>query len=289
MTPLIHWLPFALITALALSIADVLSKKALAGSDDAVIAWVREGYALPFLAIGFIFIPVPSLDWVFWKTLAILVPLEIIGLILYVKAIRLSPLSLSVPFMALSPVFIIFFAFIFLGEWPSRPGLGGIILIVVGAYLLNASASRRGLFAPVRAAFKEPGSLLMMVVAVIYSITSTLGKVAVQHSSPIFFGFFYPFILTLVLTVFLVWRNKFSLVFSRPAAFIPIGLCTAVMVSTHFIALNLTQVAYMISIKRTSLLWSVLFGRLVFKEVNIKERLVGSLVMLAGVVLIIIF
>lgn len=283
------WLPLALITALALSLADVLSKKALASSDDSVIVWVREGYALPFLALGFIFIPIPSLDMVFWQTTALMLPLEIAGLVLYVRAIRLSPLSLTVPFMALSPVFIIIIAFIFLGEWPTQGGLAGIALIAAGAYLLNASASRQGLLAPVKAAFKEPGSLLMIIVALIYSITSTLGKIAVQHSSPVFFGFAYPFMLALVMSVYLLWRGKFSTVFSRPLTFLPIGLCSAVMVSTHFMAISLTQVAYMISIKRTSLLWSVIMGRLIFKEANIKDRLLGSVVMLAGIMLIILF
>ncbi|MBI5884978.1 MAG: EamA family transporter [Deltaproteobacteria bacterium] len=284
---MIHWLPLALTTAVALSLADVFSKKALASSEDMVIVWVREGYALPFLALGFLFIPVPSLDWVFWRTVAILLPLEIAGLVLYVKAIRLSPLSLTVPFMALSPVFIIVFAFVFLGELPTRGGVAGIVLIAAGAYLLNASASSRGLLAPIKAAFKEPGSLLMMIVAFIYGFTSTLGKVAVQHSSPVFFGFAYPFMLALVMGAYLVWRGRFMLVFSRPRAFLPIGLCTAVMISTHFMAISLTQVAYMISIKRTSLLWSVIMGRLIFKEANLTDRLLGSAVMLAGVMLII--
>jgi drug/metabolite transporter (DMT)-like permease len=105
------WVLFALTTALALSTADALSKRALGKTDDLVIVWVREGYALPFLALALFFVPVPALDPVFWLTVAGLVPLEVISLVLYIKAIRLSPLSLTVPFLAMSPVFIIFIAF----------------------------------------------------------------------------------------------------------------------------------------------------------------------------------
>lgn len=280
------WLPFALLTALSLSTADALSKRALKDTDDLVIVWVREGYALPFLAIAFLFVPVPALDSTFWLSVAGLLPLEVCALILYIKAIKLSPLSLSVPFLALSPVFIIFVAFIFLGEWPGRMGIFGILLIAAGAYMLNASKSKNGLLGPIKAIIDEPGSLLMIVVALIYSVTSTLGKVAVQHSSPVFFGFFYPFTLMVVLTVFLAARGKLSLVFSKPATFIPIGLCTATMIISHFIAISLTQVAYMISVKRTSLIFSVIYGKLLFNEENIKERLLGSAIMAAGVFLI---
>ncbi|OGP15488.1 MAG: hypothetical protein A2052_01280 [Deltaproteobacteria bacterium GWA2_54_12] len=283
------WVLFALTTAFALSTADALSKRALRHTDDLVMVWVREGYALPFLALAFLFVPVPKLDAVFWFTVAGLVPLEIIALILYIKAIRLSPLSLTVPFLAMSPVFIIFIAFAFLGELPDRSGVIGILLITAGAYMLNASASTQGILGPIRAILKEPGSILMLVVAVIYSVTSTLGKVAVQHSSPIFFGFFYPFTLTVVLTIFLGAKGKLGHVFSKPATFIPIGLCTAAMIISHFIAISMTQVAYMIAVKRTSLVFSVIYGWLLFKEEKIKERLIGSGLMLAGVVMILVF
>jgi uncharacterized membrane protein len=283
------WLFLALLSAFSLSTADALSKKVLRSADDFVIVWVREGYALPFLLAALVFIPVPSLDGTFWLTVVVLLPLEIIALILYVKAIRLSPLSLTIPFMALSPVFIIFIAFFFLGEWPDRSGMAGIVLIAVGAYLLNASASRYGPLGPLRAIFKEPGSVLMIMVAFIYSITSTLGKVAVQHSNPVFFGFFYPLVLTIPLTVMVVLRGRLADVVARPSVFVPIGLCTAVMIMTHFIAISLTDVAYMISIKRTSLMFSVLYGKFLFKEENIKERFLGSAVMVAGVASIVLF
>jgi drug/metabolite transporter (DMT)-like permease len=284
-----YWLPVALLTALSLSTADALSKRALRKTDDLVVAWVREGYALPFLFAAFLWVPVPSLDSTFWLTVVSMLPLEIIALMLYIRAIRLSPLSLTVPFLALSPVFIVFFAFVLLGERPSSTGLAGIFLIAAGAYTLNSGAYRHGLLGPVRAAASEPGAVLMVIVALIYSVTSTLGKVAIQHSSPLFFGFFYPFILTVILTVMAAKRGKLTLVGSRPWAFLAIGFFTALMIICHYTALSLTNVAYMIAVKRTSLIWSVLYGRLLFGETNIRERLMGSAVMVAGVILISLF
>jgi len=205
------------------------------------------------------------------------------------KAIRLSPLSLCIPFMALSPVFIIIIAFIFLDERPGPAGIAGIMMIAAGAYLLNASASRYGALGPIKAIAKEPGALLMTVVALIYSITSTLGKVAIEHSSPLFFGFFYPLVLTSALTVYAGARGKLKGVTSFPLRFLLIGLCTATMVMSHYMALSGTQVAYMISVKRTSLIFSVIYGKIVFNEERIRERLLGSVIMMAGVVLIVLF
>ncbi|MBI5233652.1 MAG: EamA family transporter [Deltaproteobacteria bacterium] len=283
------WALFAFLSAFSLATADALSKRALKSTDDLVIVWVREGYALPFLAVAFLFVPVPALDPTFWVTVATLIPLEILALILYVKAIRLSPLSLSVPFMAFTPAFIMFIAFVILGETPDASGFSGIVLIALGAYLLNIGAFKQGVLGPIKAIGKEPGSVLMLIVALIYSVTATLGKVAVGHSSPFFFGFFYPFLLTVMLSGILIAKGRLRGVAAKPFVFLPIGLCAAVMILSHFIAISLADVAYMIAIKRTSLLFSVLYGRLFFGEEAVGERLLGAGVMLAGVVLITAF
>ena len=283
------WIIFALITAFSLSTADALSKRAMIKSDEYVIAWVREGYALPFIAIALFFIPTPVLDKTFWVSVLILLPLEITALILYVKAIKLSPLSLTIPFMALSPVFITVIAFFLLGERPDKSGIIGIFLITIGAYLLNAKASSIGLLGPIKAIAKERGSVLMIIVAIIYSITSTIGKIAVQHSSPIFFGFFYPLLLTIALSMVVGIKGTLHQVVSRPVTFLTIGLFTAIMILSHFMAISMADVAYVISVKRTSLVFSVIYGMIVFKERDIGERLLGSLFMLAGVVSITVF
>lgn len=281
------WLPYTLLTALSLASADALSKKALRNADELTIVWVRVGYALPFLALTLFFVPLPRLDLTFWATVAVMVPLEITAMALYVKAIRLSPLSLSVPFLALTPVFIIFIAFFLIGERPSPTGVAGIAVIAAGAYMLNVNSSKEGLAGPLRAIVREPGSVLMTAVALIYAFTSTLGKVAVTHSSPMFFGFFYPFVLTAALTPFMAGKGTLGTVASRPMIFLLIGLCTAMMISTHYMAISLTNVSYMIAVKRLSIIFSVVYGKIFFKEAGIRERLLGGSMMVAGVALIV--
>jgi len=53
-------------------------------------------------------------------------------------------------------------------------------------------------------------------------------------------------------------------------------------------AINLALVAYVIAIKRTSVIMSVIFGWLIFKEKGIKERAAGSIIMLLGVFIILL-
>lgn len=135
----------------------------------------------------------------------------------------------------------------------------------------------------------EPGSLLMIAVAFIYSISSSLGKLAIAHSEPVFFGLFYFTVLGLVFLIILLIKlgRASRQIFSRPKLFLSIGLFNALMILTHFLALDLTKVAYMIAVKRTNLLFGVLYGYLLFGEQNIGERILGSGVMLLGVLLVV--
>ncbi|MDI6729781.1 MAG: hypothetical protein QMD44_12790, partial [Thermodesulfovibrionales bacterium] len=67
------------------------------------------------------------------------------------------------------------------------------------------------------------------------------------------------------------------------------GILQSVMIISHMIAMSLTKVAYMISVKRLSLLIGVFYGYLFFKESGIKERMLGTILMLVGFVLIVLF
>ncbi len=282
------WVISALLAAFFGASADVLCKKAMEDSNEYLVAWVRLGYAAPFLMAILPFIKFPELNGAFFFPIIFLVPLEITALILYIKAIKSSPLSLTLPFLALTPVFLIPTSFFMLGEQPGKFGLIGILLVTAGAYLLHVHTTYKGILEPFKAIGRERGSVLMIIVAFIYSITSNLGKMAIQHSSPVFFGSAYPIILGIVLFPLTKYKSRapLSVIVSRPKIFALIGACIALMMINHCIAISLTDVSYMISVKRTSLLFGVMYGALVFKEVNIKERLLGSIVMIVGVILI---
>ncbi len=286
------WFVYAFVCALSLATADALSKKALDdNTDPSIVAWVRTGYTLPFMALVIPFIEKPELDIVFYVTTLTAVPLDIIALLLYMKAIKVSPLSLTLPFLSLTPVFLIGTSYIILGERPDRSGFIGIGLVVIGAYLLNVHTVSKGLLEPFMAIAKEQGSVLMIIVAFVYSIGACIGKIAVQHSDPLFFSVVYSFLLSLLFYLVVIFRTKhfYSKAFSRPVLFLLIGILITIMIITHLNAVNLVEVAYMVSVKRLSILFGVVYGVMFFKETNIKERLLGATVMILGIVMITVF
>jgi len=294
------WCLLSLGSALFLSTTDALSKKAMQSEDEYIISWVRIGYSLPFLLMFLPFVTFPHLDRTFWFTIVLSVPLEIIALLLYVKAIKISPLSLTIPFLAFTPAFLVVTAYLVLGEKPDWSGFIGIFLVTLGAYLLNISEWRNGWLEPLKSLRREKGSFFMVIVAFIYSITTTLGKKAVLHSSPIGFAIIYTFLLSLILYA-MVWIRsgqgfplrkgvlKYAPTLSRNGLFWLIGLFYASMLACQYYAYTLTQASYVIAVKRLSLIISIMYGGIFFKEIHIRERLLGGAVMVMGVILITVF
>lgn len=287
------WLLFALISAFTLATSDALTKRALSLHNEYLIAWLRLLFSLPFLFLSLLFIPVPSINSKFYIAFVAALPLEIVAIILYIKALKISPLSLTLPFLSLTPVFLIIVPYVLLNEKVSAVGALGVLFIAIGSYTLNLKEFKKGIFEPFIAIKRERGSVFMIIVAFIYSLTSSLGKIAIEHSSPIFFGVTYITLLVIVLTPIALYKGRDELRFifkngALRASILP-GFLQAIMIISHMIAMSMTKVAYMISVKRLSLLIGVFYGYMLFKESGIKERVFGTVLMLTGFVLIVLF
>ena len=285
------WVVLSLISAFSLATSDALAKKSLQENDEYLVAWFRLIFTLPLLLFVMVFTPVPALDSDFYKAFIIALPLEVVTVILYIKALKLSPLSLTLPFLSLTPFFLILNSYLILGEKVSFPGAVGILLIVFGSYLLNIAEADKGIFEPLKAIKREKGSVLMICVALIYSFTSSFGKIAIEHSSSLFFGITYFIALNIVFVPIGLIKGRRGLgIFLREGKFKSVilpGFFYALMVITHMTAMKLTKVAYMISVKRASLLIGIIYGYLFFREQNIRSRLAGALLMFIGFLLVV--
>ena len=203
------WVILSLISAFSLATSDALTKKVITRENEYVIAWYRVVVALPALLVALALSGrLPGIDNTFLASFFTAIPLEVAAILLYYKALRVSPLSLSLPFLSFTPVFLIVISFVFMHQAISLSGAAGIALIGLGGYALNLSVLRSGFLEPIRAVTRERGSLYMLIVALIFSATSALGKIGVDHSSPAFFGFTYYLVLAICMLVIIVRRNS---------------------------------------------------------------------------------
>ena len=182
------WFALSLVTALAVASCDACLKKWFSHLNAVEMTLLPLVYSLPVMLISLPWIDIPPLDYAFYVLFAVSMPLTMIPMILYMKAIKTSPMSLTVPYLAFTPVFIIGTGYLFLGEQVDRWGVTGILTVCAGGYVLNINARDRSLFDPLLAVFKETGSWLMLIVSFIFSLSAVVGKWPFFIHPPCFFN-----------------------------------------------------------------------------------------------------
>ncbi len=286
-----NWFSLALACALLTACSDAVSKRILQHNDEWITGTVVLG--LSALVLGPIAFstgmkPITP-DLV--HLLIIAVPLEILGYYLFLSAIRMGELSLTLPLLAFTPVLTIATAAVLLGETISVAGGCGIALVAAGAYVLNGDLAKNTASAPLRALVSSAGSRRMLAVAVIWGLSSTLGKKGILMYGALPFAFILICADVAAFALIGLFRLRMgraaiSLKNGMPALFLIGGLFMAGAQITHFVSLSMAPVAYMISVKRLSLVLGVALGWLLFGERNIRYRLVGASVMVCGVFLL---
>lgn len=281
------WFVLSLTTAFFESMKDVLGKRGLKNMDEYAVGWSLRTFSL-ILLIPFLFLTgIPEIGAAFLPALIIGGGINALTTVLYFKAIKHSDLSITVPMITFTPLFLLMTSPLILGEFPGPLGLAGVLLIVLGSYILNIKQRHRGYGAPFRALLTEKGPRYMLIVAFLWSITSNIDKVGVLNSSPALWLVAVNILIALILTPMVMTgrREKASLKMNL-AFLVPIGLVGGMAMIFQMTAITMTMVAYVISIKRTSTVMSVFFGWLIFKEGGMRERLLGVVIMVLGVALI---
>lgn len=284
------WVALSVLTALAAASVDSWTKKFFGHRDAVTMAFYPLCFSLPLFLATWPFVPVPTLDATFWWCFGLSVPINCLSFLLYMEAIRLSPLSLTVPFLTLTPVFMVATGYAVLQEAASWPAVLGIVIIVCGGYLLNAPSAQAGVLEPLRSIAREKGSLAMVAVAFIYSFSAVLGKKAILHSSPMFFGVFFFVLQNFLLVTWAILTGRVDprhfIMSSNVLKGLLVGAFYYLHVMLHVWAISMTQAAYMISLKRLSAVFGVLYGAWLFREEHVGWRLLGSAIMVAGATLV---
>ncbi len=123
-----YWLILSLLTAVAASSQDAWVKKFFSRFSPYEMSMYPLVYSCPLFVIAIFWVSVPPLDATFFWCFFLSLPINGISLILYMKAIKTSPLSLTLPYLAFTPAFMIFTGYLFLGEVLNIWGVLGILI-----------------------------------------------------------------------------------------------------------------------------------------------------------------
>ncbi len=233
-------------------------------------------------------IPFGSLPLNFWLVVFITLPLDLLATYFYLQALKLGNISLVMPLLSLTPVFMWLTGWLLIKEVPSLIGMLAILLIVFGTYLLNFDVNNIHFIYTIKKLIHEPGTKYMLATAIIWAITGSLAKLGINYSSPIIWSIIYRLIVVLILLIPLISRLKMAKHYKIKTWLIllVIGLAAGIEQIAISASLSMILATYAMAIKRTSALFAIILGWLFLKETQIKQRLTGAMLMVVGIFLI---
>lgn len=250
-------------------------------------------------SISYFVIGLPELKSGFWTAVLITGVLNSITFPIFLRAYELGEFSSVYSMILLTPVFLVFTSFLFLGETPSAIGIFGVALTIIGLYIIGKNHGNSNVSIKNFAS----GNILGILVAIIWSISINFDKLAAFRSDQFFAPAVGSAVLAAVSGTYLISRFLFGrggasgtgideksaapkISFFSYLSFIAVGTTLALSGVLHNSALLFGPASYTIAIKRTGVLWGVIWGRLFFKENNISKKLLGAAIAVAGVVAI---
>jgi drug/metabolite transporter (DMT)-like permease len=237
-------------------------------------------FSVPFFLIVLLADGMPSIGSDFYWSAFSSFSLNILAWHLYTFSIRTGDLSLVIPYISFTPLFMIASSWFILGEWPTTYGFIGIVLIICGGFFLQYKPGM------ILSRKNRQALLAMIGVAFIWSISGTVEKISVLNSSPSFFAFFIHANLGIYFFIFSRLKKAGQ---GKPSAPFPltllisVGFITMLMSVSQYIALEMTQASYVLAMKRSGILVASLNGILLFKENMGIKKIIPTIMMLIGI------
>jgi uncharacterized membrane protein len=207
---------------------------------------------------------------------------------LYFTALQVSPMSMCVPFLSFTPVFLIPTGFIILGQVPSPLKAVGVLLIVIGSLVMHRKLFAEGLMAPVKAVIRERGSRYMLLVSLIFAITNPIDAKLVLMSDVFTEAFSYGVGLSISFWLMTRFRGgDFAAASRNNWKWISLaGLLDAVSLLFQLASYTYIAVVITVSIKRAGIILAVFSGWLFFHERGITDKVIAASVMFCGVLVL---
>lgn len=287
------WFLYSLFFAIWSAISTIIVKSLTKKISYFSLLYILFAFSIPTTFVLLLFLGgIPKVTPNFYLYTGVSAILDTIAFICSFLAISKSQLSIISPISSFTPVFTTLIAAVTLNEIPTSANkIIGILLVVFGAYLLNAADIKQGVMMPFKRLFSNTGVKLSLLSYFIWSITPIFQKKAIfetQPQIPLFASFFGALLVFVFLTPFafkkaLKYKKEIKL---NIKWFIILGIGGAFSQAAAFAAFSLVFLGYSTSVFRLSTLFIIIIGGVFLKEERIKERLLGGGVMVLGTILI---
>lgn len=207
-----------------------------------------------------------------------------------VKALQTGDLSVLGPINAYKSVVGVIAGIFLLREMPNLWGLIGIALIIWGSYFVLDTTEERFSWALLKRSeiqYRIGALVLTAIEAVFIKKIILATSTTIAFFSWCWFGALFSFLLVFIYRL-PVKTEIGKLGPANISSYLLLVACIGVMQYSTNYTLNHMPVGYALSLFQLSTIVSVLLGHRIFNESDIRKKLIGSLIMIAGSVMIIL-
>lgn len=300
------WLIIALGVALSEAAKDVyMSRRKFSMFAGLKKAWILAITSLPLLFLKLWYDGIPKVAPEFWLYSISHSLILIVALTLHMRAITLGHLSQVQPMLAMTGVFLILTNPLMTNDQVTILGWVGVFVVALGIWATQhpGKDSTRGwisgFFAPCREMVRTPGVGSMLGAAALYSITANLDRLALNASSASWYATMDLVTVGAVLGVYLLIQylrkgvsvpSEYGHGMRSPRSLLLGGCINATTFLLHMWALTFTAVPYLISVRRSSIIFASLWGYLVRRERPPHwYRIVGMILVVMGIAIILLY
>ncbi|MCY3800998.1 MAG: DMT family transporter [Chloroflexi bacterium] len=258
-------------------------------TDNLLFLWLAAAAGLVLFTPAFILVvqdnPVPLAGWVFIGLSSVV---HVMYFVLLGGAYSRTDLSVVYPLArGTGPIFVLVLSIAILRELPSLLGLLGILAVVVGVYLIQASAlTFNALGAPLRAIVSS-GSRWALLTGLTIGLYSIIDSAGVRHVHPLVYMYLWSVGTFAIIAPWMAPRVRKARGLKREAVWI--FAAGALMFGAYVLvltALQTSSVSYVAAARETSIVFAAIYGGLLLREGVGPARILGACLVASGVALI---
>jgi drug/metabolite transporter (DMT)-like permease len=241
------------------------------------------GSVFAFFALFFTGIPPREL----WLFILVSTILEAIYFAILTYAYNDHDFSLVYPVArGAAPALVVIWSALFLSEIPSPGGFVGILLIIIGLVIIGITS----LFQKQTGKPHLRGVFIALSVAFVISLYTLVDGFAVKHGPALSYGLCLFLLMPVFTTPLIVrhygWRHSLQSFIDQPKRLILVGILAVIAYLSALFAYSIAPVNYSEAIREVSVVMGAFAGWYFLGEQMGKIRILGALVIFAGIVMI---
>ena len=287
------WLLLAFLSAALLGFYDAFKKESLKNNAVLPVLFLNTIFSsllfLPFILLsaqgglsGTLF-HVPEAGWEVHRYILLKSFIVLSSWVFGYFGMKHLPLTIVGPINATRPVMVLVGALLLFGESLNLYQWIGVVLAVLSFFMLSKSGKKEGID------FKHDKWIYFIVMAAVMGAVSGLyDKYLMSRLNPMLVQSWYNIYQVLILcpVILLLWypNRKTSTPFRWKWTILCISIFLSAADFAYFYALSLpgSMISIVSMVRRSSVVVSFLFGALVFREKNLKSKVVDLILVLIG-------